>query len=90
MAYLGRSSGSSGDSRDGIEEIPEPQRVDEALVVIFSLTDPTMATQLLRAKNACDPSFVENFITSRQRHSDVVDFFFGKGFHRRALEYLEK
>lgn len=46
--------------------VDEAQVVDEALVSLFMLTDPAMATQLLRSRNSCHPAFVEAIMTPQR------------------------
>ncbi|KAI9010137.1 hypothetical protein DFJ74DRAFT_339919 [Hyaloraphidium curvatum] len=65
----------------------EAQLVDESLVRIYAVTDLAMAAQLLRTKNSCSSSFVEAFLSPRKA---VLDYFYSRGMHRAAMDYLQR
>ncbi len=51
---------------------------------------PSLAGPLFRLDNFCDPDVVGEKLLETGRYNDLVDFYFGKKLHRKALELLKK
>lgn len=64
--------------------------VDTTLFRAYMYAQPSLAGSLFRIANFCDPKVVNEKLLESGRYNDLVDFFFGKGLHRDALELLKK
>lgn len=62
--------------------------VDTTLFRAYMYAQPSLAGSLFRISNSCDPVVVKEKLLENGRYNDLVDFFFGKGLHRDALELL--
>lgn len=51
---------------------------------------PSLAGPLFRLDNFCDPDVVGEKLLETGRYNDLIDFFYGKKLHRKALELLQK
>lgn len=95
------SSSDSTELRQLFDEQPQAEHVWEALHDIAILVDttlfraymfvsPSLAGPLFRIDNFCDPEVVDDKLQATGRYSELIDFYFGKKLHRRALELLRK
>ena len=66
------------------------QLVDTTLFRAYMFASPSLAGPLFRLDNFCEPEVVKDKLIETGRYNDLVDFFYGKGLHRQALELLEK
>lgn len=64
--------------------------VDTTLFRAYMLARPSMAGPLFRLPNFCDADVVKEKLLETGRYNDLIDFFYGKGLHRQALELLQK
>ncbi|RMZ87125.1 hypothetical protein DV736_g5647, partial [Chaetothyriales sp. CBS 134916] len=64
--------------------------VDTTLFRAHMYATPALAGSLFRISNFCDPDVVMNKLEENKRYNDLIDFLYGKRFHRQALERLEK
>lgn len=62
--------------------------VDTTLFRCYTVTGSSLVGPLLRLPNNCDPDIVQEALEKDQRWSDLVDFFYQRKYHRRALELL--
>lgn len=51
---------------------------------------PSLVGPLFRIANFCDPDVVMEKLEENGRYNELIDFYFGKRMHRRALELLSK
>ncbi|ODV91333.1 hypothetical protein CANCADRAFT_3041 [Tortispora caseinolytica NRRL Y-17796] len=66
------------------------QLVDTVLFKCYILTDSALLESLVRVENACDPNVVRDWLTAKQKYKALVEFYFGKGMHKNALELLQE
>lgn len=64
--------------------------VDTTLFRAYMFASPSLAGPLFRLDNFCDPDVVKDKLIETGRYNDLVDFYYGKGLHRQALELLER
>ena len=64
--------------------------VDTTLFRAHMFATPSLAGSLFRIANHCDPEVVMNKLEETDRYSELIDFLYGKGLHREALERLQK
>ncbi|KAL1961927.1 hypothetical protein VTN77DRAFT_756 [Rasamsonia byssochlamydoides] len=64
--------------------------VDTTLFRAHMYATPSLASSLFRIANFCDPDVVMEKLEESGRHNELIDFYFGKKMHRRALELLQK
>lgn len=64
--------------------------VDTTLFRAYMLARPSMAGPLFRLPNFCDAEVVSEKLLETGRYNDLIDFFFGKGLHREALDLLKR
>ena len=64
--------------------------VDTTLFRAYMLARPSMAGPLFRLPNFCDAKVVNEKLLETGRYNDLIDFFFGKGLHREALDLLQR
>lgn len=64
--------------------------VDTTLFRAYMLARPSMAGPLFRLPNFCDAEVVNEKLLETSRYNDLIDFFFGKGLHREALDLLKR
>ena len=62
--------------------------VDTTLFRAYMFARPSMAGPLFRLPNFCDAKVVNEKLLETGRFNDLIDFFFGKGLHREALDLL--
>jgi len=73
------------------EKLLETARlVDTTLFRAHMFATPSLAGSLFRIANHCDPEVVMNKLEETERYSELIDFLYGKGMHREALERLRK
>ena len=64
--------------------------VDTTLFRAYMFISPSFAGPLFRIDNFCDPDVVNEKLIEAGRYNDLVDFFYGKGMHKEALELLKR
>lgn len=64
--------------------------VDTTLFRAYMFTNPALAGSLFRVANHCDPKVVVERLEDSGRYSDLIEFLYGKGLHREALELLRR
>ena len=64
--------------------------VDTTLFRAYMFVSPSFAGPLFRIDNFCDPDVVNEKLIEAGRYNDLVDFFYGKGMHKEALELLKR
>lgn len=62
--------------------------VDTTLFRAHMYATPGLAGSLFRIANFCDPDVVMEKLEEHGRDSELIDFYYGKKMHRRALELL--
>ncbi|KAG0220533.1 Vacuolar morphogenesis protein 6 [Mortierella sp. GBA43] len=63
--------------------------VDTALLKSYMLIGGPQVGALLRNVNYCNMEETENLLLKHKRNRELVDFYKGKGQHRKALEHLK-
>ncbi|KAG0263458.1 Vam6/Vps39-like protein [Mortierella polycephala] len=75
------------------EEIQEHLRVleivDTALLKSYMMTNERLVGSLLRVTNHCNLEETETLLLKHKKYKELVDFYRGKGQHRKALELLK-
>ncbi|EED15572.1 vacuolar morphogenesis protein AvaB, putative [Talaromyces stipitatus ATCC 10500] len=64
--------------------------VDTTLFRAHMYATPSLAGSLFRIANFCDPDVVMEKLEEQGRDTELIDFYYGKKMHRRALELLLK
>jgi Vam6/Vps39-like protein vacuolar protein sorting-associated protein 39 len=64
--------------------------VDTTLFRAHMYATPSLAGSLFRIANFCDPDVVMEKLEENGRDTELIDFYYGKKMHRRALELLLK
>lgn len=64
--------------------------VDTTLFRAYMFSHPSLAGSLFRIPNFCDPDVVNEKLLENNRYNELVDFFYGKKLHSKALELLKK
>lgn len=64
--------------------------VDTTLFRAHMYATPSLAGSLFRIANFCDPDVVMEKLEESGRDTELIDFYYGKKMHRRALELLLK
>ncbi|KAG0044852.1 Vam6/Vps39-like protein [Gryganskiella cystojenkinii] len=79
--------------QDQEDEIEEQLRilevVDTALLKAYMLTNERLVGSLLRVTNHCNLGETESLLLKHKKYRELVDFYKGKGQHRKALELLK-
>ncbi|KAF9334368.1 Vam6/Vps39-like protein [Podila minutissima] len=79
--------------QDQEDEIEEKHRVlelvDTALLKSYMMTNERLVGSLLRVTNYCNLEETENLLLKHKKYRELVDFYKGKGQHRKALELLK-
>ena len=82
---------SQGVNKDREQQLRETAKlVDTTLFRAYMFASPSLAGPLFRLDNFCDPDVVGEKLLETGRYNDLIDFFFGKKLHRKALELLKK
>ncbi|KAF9960501.1 Vam6/Vps39-like protein [Mortierella alpina] len=75
------------------EEIQEKMHVlevvDTALLKSYMMTNERLVGSLLRVTNHCNLEETESLLLKHKKYKELVDFYRGKGQHRKALELLK-
>ncbi|KAG0095622.1 Vam6/Vps39-like protein [Podila epicladia] len=78
------------DQEDEIEEkLRVLELVDTALLKSYMMTNERLVGSLLRVTNYCNLEETENLLLKHKKYRELVDFYKGKGQHRKALELLK-
>ena len=64
--------------------------VDTTLFRAYMFSHPSLAGSLFRIPNFCDPEVVDEKLLESSRYNELVDFFYGKRLHQKALGLLKK
>lgn len=64
--------------------------VDTTLFRAYMFSQPSLAGSLFRIPNFCDPDVVNEALVEHNRYTELIDFFYGKGLHKQALDLLYK
>ncbi|KAG0012682.1 Vam6/Vps39-like protein [Podila clonocystis] len=79
--------------QDQEDEIDEKLRVlelvDTALLKSYMMTNERLVGSLLRVTNHCNLEETESLLLKHKKYRELVDFYKGKGQHRKALELLK-
>lgn len=75
---------------DREELLSTAKLVDTTLFRAYMFISPSFAGPLFRIDNFCDPDVVKEKLIEAGRYNDLVDFYYGKGMHREALELLKR
>lgn len=62
--------------------------VDTTLFRCYILRSPSLVGSLVRVQNQCDPIVVEAELTRKKMWRELIDFYYGKSLHRKALALL--
>ncbi|KAJ1922601.1 Vacuolar morphogenesis protein 6 [Tieghemiomyces parasiticus] len=63
--------------------------VDTALLKAYLLTNPSLVGPLVRVhNNACEVEIGESLLLRHRRYQELVDLYYGKALHRKALQLL--
>ncbi|KAG0343692.1 Vam6/Vps39-like protein [Podila humilis] len=63
--------------------------VDTALLKSYMMTNERLVGSLLRVNNHCNLEETESLLMKHKKYRELVDFYKGKGQHRKALELLK-
>ncbi|KAJ2957409.1 hypothetical protein NQ176_g11245 [Zarea fungicola] len=64
--------------------------IDTTLFRAYMLSQPSLASSLFRIPNFCDPDVVNEKLVEQDRYNELIDFFYGKKLHSKALALLVK
>ncbi|KAG0198890.1 Vam6/Vps39-like protein [Mortierella sp. GBA30] len=77
------------EQEDAIEEkLKVLELMDTALLKSYMMTNERLVGSLLRVTNHCNLEETENLLLKHKKYKELVDFYRGKGQHRKALELL--
>ncbi|KAI9332684.1 vacuolar sorting protein 39 domain 2-domain-containing protein [Obelidium mucronatum] len=62
--------------------------VDTTLLKVYLTVNEALVGSLVRVENYCDIEESEGALKSKNKHRELIEFYYGKGLHRRALENL--
>ncbi|KAJ3076345.1 Vam6/Vps39-like protein [Podochytrium sp. JEL0797] len=62
--------------------------VDTTLLKVYLVVNEALVGSLVRVENFCDLEESENALKARGKYRELIDFYYGKGEHRKALENL--
>ncbi|KAF9438235.1 Vam6/Vps39-like protein [Entomortierella beljakovae] len=63
--------------------------VDTALLKSYMMTNERLVGSLLRVNNHCNLEETESLLLKHKKYKELVDFYRGKGQHRKALDLLK-
>lgn len=64
--------------------------VDTTLFNCYMITSPGLIGPLVRIRNHCNVKIIEKNLAERHLYKELVDFYYGKGLHEKALKLLWK
>ncbi|KAI8838816.1 CNH domain-containing protein [Chytriomyces cf. hyalinus JEL632] len=64
--------------------------VDTTLLKVYLLVNEGLVGSLVRVENFCDIQEAENALKQSRKYRELIDFYYGKGLHRKALENLDE
>ncbi|KAJ1972568.1 Vacuolar morphogenesis protein 6, partial [Dimargaris verticillata] len=64
------------------------QLIDTTLLKAYLLNNPRLIGPLVRVNNACEIEVSEGLLLDHHRYQELVDLYFGKALHRKALQLL--
>ncbi|OMJ18420.1 Vacuolar morphogenesis protein 6 [Smittium culicis] len=64
--------------------------VDTTLLKVYLKIAPSLVGSLVRLVNYCDIQETEKILLKNSRYKDLIDFYYCKGLHRKALDLLFK
>ncbi|KAJ3345237.1 Vam6/Vps39-like protein [Entophlyctis luteolus] len=62
--------------------------VDTTLLKVYLIVNEGLVGSLVRVENFCDVDVVEAALKDAKKYRELIDFYYGKGLHRQALEFL--
>ncbi|OLY81894.1 Vam6/Vps39-like protein [Smittium mucronatum] len=62
--------------------------VDTTLLKVYLEIAPSLVGSLVRVNNSCEIKETEKILLDLERYKDLVDFYYCKGLHRKALDLL--
>ncbi|KAI1318862.1 Vacuolar morphogenesis protein 6 [Mortierella claussenii] len=71
------------------EKLHTLEIVDTALLKSYMMTNERLVGSLLRLTNHCNLEETESLLLKHKKYRELVDFYRGKGQHRKALELLK-
>ncbi|PVU85114.1 hypothetical protein BB560_000916 [Smittium megazygosporum] len=74
--------------RINMEVISVAKIVDTALLKVYLECGQSFVGPFVRVKNYCDVKESEELLKRFNKYKELVDFYFSKGLHRRALDLL--
>ena len=66
------------------------QIVDTCLLKTFLATNETLVGSLVRVQNYCNIEETEQLLIEFRKFHELIDFYFSKGLHFKALALLKK
>lgn len=64
--------------------------VDTTLFRAYMFSQPALVGTFLRVPNFCDPDVVNEALLGHNRYLELIDFFYGKKLHEKALGLLHR
>ncbi|KXS13868.1 hypothetical protein M427DRAFT_45369 [Gonapodya prolifera JEL478] len=64
--------------------------VDTCLLSVYLAAKSSLVRPLMRVENWVDVSVASEWLEHDRRYDELLDLFFGKGMHDRALQFLER
>ncbi|ODV63473.1 Vam6p ASCRUDRAFT_96178 [Ascoidea rubescens DSM 1968] len=64
--------------------------VDTTLFKCYIISSPKLIGPLVRIKNYCNLNIVEKELIHKKMFKELIEFYYGKKFHEKALNLLEK
>ncbi|QPG76115.1 hypothetical protein FOA43_003501 [Brettanomyces nanus] len=64
--------------------------IDDHLLVCYIITNPRMIGPFFRIPNYCSFEAVEDKCLKLKLHSELIDFYYVRGAHEKALQLLER
>lgn len=78
------------DKHQSVSVITMLTLIDTVLFMLYLNYYPSMVGPLLRIENLCESVLVVEELHGRHMYQELVDFYFQRGMHRDALEFLTK
>ncbi|KAJ3024966.1 UNVERIFIED_CONTAM: Vam6/Vps39-like protein [Siphonaria sp. JEL0065] len=62
--------------------------VDTTLLKVYLMVNEALVGSLVRVENYCDLQEAEIALKAKNKYRELIEFYYGKGLHRKALENL--